>query len=98
MNITAGHHGPELTPELRGSLENRLKRIEGQVRGIQRMIDQRRYCADVLAQIASIQEALSGVGKLLLHNHLRHCATDAIRSGDPAEAERVVSELVELWR
>ena len=48
--------------------------------------DEERYCADVMVQIASVQEALSGVGKILLQNHLRHCTTDAIRSGDPAEA------------
>ena len=75
----------------------RLRRIEGQVRGLQKMVDEQRYCADVLVQIASVQEALRGVGRLLLQNHLTHCAATAIRSGDPVEAERVVAELVELW-
>ena len=54
-------------------------------------------CADVLVQIASVQEALRAVGKVLLQNHLTHCTATAMRSGDPAEAERVVAELVELW-
>jgi DNA-binding FrmR family transcriptional regulator len=78
-------------------LQKRLRRIEGQVRGLQRMVEEGRYCADVLVQIASVQEALGGVGRILLQDHLRHCTTDAIRSGDPAEAERVVQELMGLW-
>lgn len=85
-----------LPTETQDALTKRLRRIEGQVRGIQRMVDDHRYCADILVQIASVQEALRGVGKVLLKNHLSHCATDAIRSGDPEEAERVVAELVEL--
>ncbi len=83
--------------ETRQALDKRLKRIEGQVRGLMRMVDEQRYCADILVQIASAQEALRGVGRILLHNHLTHCTADAIRGGDPAEAERVVDELVALW-
>lgn len=83
--------------ESRDIIQKRLRRIEGQVRGLQKMVSEDRYCADVLVQIASAQEALGGVGRLLLRDHLRHCATDAIRSGDPAEAERVVDELMGLW-
>ena len=87
-------HVPEETREL---LAKRLRRIEGQVRGLQKMVDEQRYCADILVQISSVQEALRGVGRVLLHNHLTYCASSAIRSGNPAEADRVVSELVELW-
>jgi len=90
-------HAVHLAPDTREALTKRLRRIEGQVRGLQRMIDDERYCADVLVQIASVQEALRGVGKVLLHNHLTHCATAAIRSGDAEDAERTVAELVELW-
>jgi DNA-binding FrmR family transcriptional regulator len=90
-------HAAHVPPEIKDALSKRLKRIEGQVRGLQRMVEEERYCADVLVQIASAQEALAGVGRLLLQNHLRHCTTDAIRSGDPAEAERVVQELMDLW-
>ena len=79
------------------ALIKRLHRIEGQVRGLERMVEDERYCADILVQIASVQEALRGVGKVLLHNHLSHCVTDAIRSSDMAEGERVVNELVDLW-
>jgi DNA-binding FrmR family transcriptional regulator len=90
-------HAIHVPEETRVALTKRLRRIEGQIRGLQKMVDEERYCADILVQIASAQEALRSVGKLLLQNHLTHCATTAIRSGDAAEAERVVSELVELW-
>jgi DNA-binding FrmR family transcriptional regulator len=90
-------HAVRLPGDTKDGLSKRLRRIEGQVRGIHRMIDDERYCADILVQIASVQEALRGVGKVLLENHLTHCTTDAIRSGDPEEAKRVVTELVQLW-
>lgn len=90
-------HATHLPAETKEALTKRLRRIEGQVRGLQKMVDEERYCADVLVQIASVQEALRGVGRILLQNHLTHCTTDAIRSGDPAEAARVVEELVALW-
>jgi len=97
--MTAPHptHAIHVPDETKVALSKRLRRIEGQVRGLQKMVDEQRYCADVLVQIASVQEALRGVGRLLLQNHLTHCAATAIRSGDPVEAERVVAELVELW-
>jgi DNA-binding FrmR family transcriptional regulator len=97
--MTAPHplRATHVPSETKAAISKRLRRIEGQVRGLQKMVDEGRYCADVLVQIASVQEALRSVGKLLLQNHLTHCATTAIRSGDAAEAERVVSELVELW-
>jgi len=90
-------HAVHVPAETKEALAKRLRRIEGQVRGLQKMVDEERYCADVLVQIASVQEALRGVGKVLLQNHLTHCTATAMRSGDPAEAERVVAELVELW-
>lgn len=89
-------HAVHMPDDTREALAKRLRRIEGQVRGLQKMIDEERYCADVLVQIASVQEALRGVGKVLLQNHLTHCATAAIRSGDPDEGARMVAELVEL--
>lgn len=75
---------------------NRLRRIEGQVRGLQRMVDEDRYCADILMQISSVQEALRAVGRELMRNHLRHCATAAIRAGSPEEAEVMYDEILEL--
>ena len=60
------------------------------------MLKEERYCADVLTQVTSVQEALRGVGRAMLHNHLRHCATQAIRSGDGARAEAMYDEIMEL--
>ena len=74
----------------------RLRRIEGQVRGLQKMIEEDRYCADVMTQIGSVHEALRSVGRELMRNHLRYCAASAIRSGDEAERELMYDELVEL--
>ena len=82
-------------PDIKSANLKRLRRIEGQVRGIQRMVEEDRYCADVLTQIASIQEALRGVSRELLRNHLKHCAATAIRQGDEA-AEPMYDELVHL--
>jgi CsoR family transcriptional regulator, copper-sensing transcriptional repressor len=73
----------------------RLRRIEGQVRGLQKMVEEDRYCADIMTQISSVHEALRSVGRELMRNHLKHCATAAIRSG-PAEAEPMYDELVDL--
>ena len=73
----------------------RLRRIEGQVRGLQKMVDEDRYCADILTQISSVHEALRSVGRELMRNHLKHCAASAIKSGD-AEAEAMYDELVEM--
>jgi len=74
----------------------RLKRIEGQVRGIQRMIEEDRYCADVMTQIGSVHEALRAVGRGLMGNHLRYCAAEAIRGSDDEKRESMYDELVEL--
>lgn len=73
----------------------RLRRIEGQVRGLQKMVDEDRYCADILTQISSVHEALRGVGRELMRNHLKHCATGAIRTGG-READEMYDELVDL--
>ena len=83
-------------PEAKHAIGSRLRRIEGQVRGLQKMVEEERYCAEVLMQLSSVQEALRGVGRALLHNHLKHCATEAIRSDDPAKAEAMYEELMEL--
>src|ERR1700716_2561507 len=75
---------------------NRLRRIEGQIRGLQKMVEEDRYCADVIVQIASVQEALRGVARNLMRNHLHHCATKALRSGKKQEAREMYDELLEL--
>lgn len=73
----------------------RLRRIEGQVRGLQRMIEGDRYCADIMTQVSSVHEALRAVGRELMRNHLKHCASAAIRSSD-AEASAMYDELMDL--
>ena len=73
----------------------RLRRIEGQVRGLQRMIEDDRYCADIMTQVSSVHEALRAVGRELMRNHLRHCASAAIRSSDN-EASAMYDELIDL--
>ena len=73
----------------------RLRRIEGQVRGLQKMVEEDRYCADIMTQIASVHEALRAVGRELMRNHLKHCATSAIRAGE-GEADAMYDELLEM--
>jgi len=83
-------------PGIRAANLNRLRRIEGQVRGLQRMVEEGRYCADILVQLSAVNEALRNVGRELLRNHLRNCATAAIK-GSPQRAEAMYDELVELF-
>jgi CsoR family transcriptional regulator, copper-sensing transcriptional repressor len=66
-------------------LQNRLRRIEGQVRGVQRMVDEEAYCIDVLTQIASVVAALEKVGTILLKDHIEHCVRESIENGEDAE-------------
>jgi DNA-binding FrmR family transcriptional regulator len=91
-----GAHAVAVDPGIKRAVQTRLRRIEGQIRGLQKMVEEERYCADVLTQVSSVQEALRGVSRSLLHNHLKHCAAEAIRSDDPAKAEAMYQELVEL--
>jgi DNA-binding FrmR family transcriptional regulator len=90
-----GHRAVGVEPEIRTRNLKRLRRIEGQVRGLQRMVEEDRYCADILTQIASVHEALRGVGRELMRNHLKHCASSAIRAGEE-EAESMYNELIDL--
>jgi DNA-binding FrmR family transcriptional regulator len=82
-------------PEVKSRNLMRLRRIEGQVRGLQKMVEEDRYCADILTQISSVHEALRGVGRELMRNHLKHCATGAIRTGGP-KADSMYDEIVDL--
>jgi len=75
----------------------RLRRIEGQVRGLQKMVEEDRYCADILTQISAVHEALRSVGRALMRNHLKHCAADAIR-GTPEAADAMFEELLGLMQ
>ncbi|MFC4302925.1 metal-sensitive transcriptional regulator [Cohnella boryungensis] len=77
-SVRKSHH----SDKVKGSLINRLNRIEGQVRGLKGLIDRDTYCDDVLHQISSIQSALNGVGKLLFEHHLKSCVIERIQEGD----------------
>jgi DNA-binding FrmR family transcriptional regulator len=77
-------------------LLNRLSRIEGQVRGVARMVEEDRYCIDVLTQIAAVRAALSRVESEMLKTHLTHCIEGAIVSGDAKEQRNKARELIEL--
>jgi len=79
-----------MTPELKKKLQARLARIEGQARGVSRMISEDAYCIDVLTQLGSMSAAIDGLGLLLLDDHVRTCVTDAVRQG---EGDRKLDEL-----
>lgn len=76
---------------------NRLKSIEGHVRGVEKMIEDGAYCIDVVNQIDAIQSALNKVSGLVLDRHLHTCVTTAIRGDDPAERERVIDEIMGVF-
>jgi CsoR family transcriptional regulator, copper-sensing transcriptional repressor len=77
------------------ALAKRLHRIEGQVRGIERMVEDDRYCIDILTQVAAVNTALEGLAFKVLDDHVNHCVTDALSSGDPKEAAAKSKELME---
>jgi len=90
--VTAGHvHG--YTHD-RKALVKRLHRIEGQVRGIERMVDDNRYCIDILTQIAAVNTALESLAFKILDEHVRHCVAGALASGDREDAVQKTEELL----
>jgi DNA-binding FrmR family transcriptional regulator len=89
-----GRKAVGVDPVIKASNLRRLRRIEGQVRGLQRMVDEDRYCADILTQISSTQEALRAVARALMRNHLAHCAAHAIRTGSAEERQAMYDELL----
>jgi len=91
-----GRKAVAVSPGIKCANLKRLRRIEGQVRGLERMVAENRYCADILVQISSVQEALRAVGRALMRNHLRHCASQAIRQGSRARSEAMYDELLHL--
>jgi CsoR family transcriptional regulator, copper-sensing transcriptional repressor len=78
----------------KGALTNRLHRIEGQVRGIERMVEEDRYCIDILTQIGAVSTALESLGFEILEDHVTHCVQDALTSGDAATATHKSEELL----
>ena len=79
--------------QIQANLQKRLTRVEGQIRGVARMLEQQRPCMEVLQQLASVQAALKGVTKSVLRNYLERCATDAIRSGDDAVYDELMDAI-----
>lgn len=92
----SGRKALRVDPAIKEINQKRLRRIEGQVRGLQKMVEEDRYCADIITQVASVQEALRGVARNLMKNHLHHCANKALRSGNKVEAEKMYDELLNL--
>lgn len=77
---------------------NRLKRIEGQVRGIQRMVDEETYCIDILTQVSAVTKALETVALSLLDEHLRHCVSDAVRVGGEQADDKITEASAAIAR
>ena len=93
---TGGRKAVGVDPEIKSSNLRRLRRIEGQIRGLQKMIAEDRYCADILIQVSSVQEALRSVARALMRNHLAHCATHAISQGAPEQKQAMYDEILDL--
>jgi CsoR family transcriptional regulator, copper-sensing transcriptional repressor len=93
---SAGRKAVGVDPGIKETNRKRLRRIEGQIRGLQKMVEDDRYCADIITQVASVQEALRGVARNLMRNHLHHCAAKALRSGKREETETMYDELLEM--
>ena len=91
-----GRKAMGVDPAIKEANRHRLRRIEGQIRGLQKMVEEDRYCADIITQVASVQEALRGVARNLMKNHLHHCAHRALLSGKREETEAMYDELLEL--
>lgn len=86
-----------MTPASKVSVAKRLARIEGQVRGLNQMIEQDRYCLDVVTQVRAARAALAKVEEIVLDDHLRHCVEEAFAGGDPDEQRRKVAELIDVF-
>ncbi len=91
--VSAGGTHGYIKAQDKEKLQNRLRRIEGQVRGLQRMVEEETYCVDVLTQVASVVSALEKVGALVLKDHVEHCLRESIESGDRQTADEKVEEL-----
>ena len=92
---TAEAHAHYGSHDQKDALVKRLHRIEGQVRGIEKMVSEDRYCIDILTQIGAVTTALEGLGFRILDDHVKHCVAGALASGDEAEAQAKAEELLE---
>lgn len=94
--VHEGKKAVAVDPETKAANLRRLRRLEGQVRGLQKMVEADRYCPEIMIQISAAQEALRTVGRELMRNHLRHCMAKAVMEGPAEEANSMYDELVEL--
>ena len=83
--------------ETRGKALGRLRRIEGQVQGIQRMVEEDKYCVDILLQLTAVQGAVEQVQRLLLGRHIESCVAEAVRSGSSRDRQKKMDELLEVF-
>jgi DNA-binding FrmR family transcriptional regulator len=86
-----------MKPDVREEVRKRLKRVAGQIAGIERMVDEDRYCVDVLLQVAAVRAALDGVGKVILRSHVETCVSDALVSGRAKERNEKLEEIMEVF-
>ncbi|EAQ35731.1 hypothetical protein NB311A_04923 [Nitrobacter sp. Nb-311A] len=82
--------------DIKASCQKRLNRIEGQVRGLAKMVDEDRYCIDIVTQISAVRSALRRVEEQILKDHVAHCVEHAINSGDKADQRRKIAELMDV--
>ncbi len=92
----SGKRAVAVDPGAKAANIRRLRRLEGQVRGLQRMVEEDRYCPEIMIQISAVQEALRTVGRELMRNHLRHCVTQTVTEGRGEKTDAMYDELVEL--
>jgi DNA-binding FrmR family transcriptional regulator len=85
-----------MNEDIKTACKKRLNRIEGQVRGITRMVDEDRYCIDVITQLAAVRAALRRVEQEILGDHIKHCVHAAIKSGDTQDQQTKIAELIEV--
>ena len=93
MKAMSSHKGASHSQEL-----SKLKRIEGQVRGIAKMVEEERYCIDILHQLKAVKSALSSVERNIIESHLNHCVSSAIQSKDAKRSAEVMSEIKDLLK
>jgi DNA-binding FrmR family transcriptional regulator len=94
--VNEGRKAVGVDADIKARNLTRLRRIEGQVRGLQRMVEEDRYCAEIIAQVASVQEALRGVARSLMRNHLHHCAAKALQGDSEQDRQIMYDELLDL--
>jgi len=86
-----------MRPDIKSSCQKRLNRIEGQVRGLAKMLEEDRYCIDVITQIAAVRAALDRVEEELLRDHVTHCVENAIESGSKGDQRKKIAELINVF-